>query len=101
MLPAVRYVPQCADGCTIIGLEGRYKARATVDDLTVLSPIKEAVQQALDIIFDFMADTGQKVNLKKTKAIGTNEDEFVYEAQSGGVRRQGKGSWSSAALQRG
>ena len=64
-------------------LKDKVQGESYVDDLTVLSPMKESVQQALDVIFDFMADTAQKVNLKKTKAFGTkNEDNFMYDGKA-------------------
>ena len=63
-------------------LKEKVRNERNVDDLTLLSSNRIAIQQAMDLIGDFMNDTGQTVNLKKTKAFGTRCDEdFTYEGR--------------------
>ena len=63
-------------------LKEKVRNESYVEDLTLLSSNRIAIQQAMDLIGDFMNDTGQTVNLKKTKAFGTRCDEdFTYEGR--------------------
>ena len=63
-------------------LKEKVRNESYVDDLTLLSSNRIAIQQAMDLIGDFMNDTRQTVNLKKTKAFGTRCDEdFACEGR--------------------
>ena len=63
-------------------LKEKVRNESYVDDLTLPSSKRIAIPQAMDLIGDFMSDTGQKVNLKKTKAFGARCDEdFAYEGK--------------------
>ena len=63
-------------------LKDKVRNESYVDDMTLLSSDRTALQQAMDLIEDFMADTGQKVNLKKTKAFGARcEEDIQFEGK--------------------
>ena len=45
-----------------------FKTTSFVDDLTLMSNDRKQLQRALDVLAEFMHDTQQQVNEKKTKA---------------------------------
>ena len=53
-----------------IQIEDSVEAESYVDDLTIVSQDQKKLQDAMDIIHQFMTYTGQEINQKKTKTFG-------------------------------
>ena len=59
-----------------------FKTTSFVDDLNLMSDDRKQLQRALDVLAEFMHDTSQQVNEKKTEAFKLKRRPDVGNVQS-------------------